>query len=481
MKCIFRTLTLSLLGFAILFSSYAFSEDINGKWKFDYGYYMTFSGSGGSFTGSGGEGSSYTWVITNGTISGNNVSWKESYNEITYLVDRVGTINGDTMTGSWTSSWGQSGGFTATRVVGSGGGGGSPTPTPSPTPAGVGAKRPTAISLFCNRIGVLLERASCAATVGDAGAPPRSTPTGYVTFAATNGFFPASAQCALQQTPYSPGVSSCIAEFQVPNGFPVGAKFPIDATYGGDTNFAPSSTSHTLIQAGCVGDANNPCSGAVALTFSNLPQILKGKVQTVFECGKLATNKSLNFSSRGINDALNKCLGTLKIDAQLGEILSGLTLEEYTKLAASLSKAEAESDLLLNAIRASNDPKYQLQLQQSIGKQQELTNLMVKILNDQAKLKKDAINNIKSLKLRFSNRASKKTTFLFGTAPISVNNGKVKTVTVKLTKPAKAFVRALTKSTTNRTISLTFGIKGQRSPSGKRKFNSKQNVQVGVN
>ena len=38
---------------ALLIVPFAAAEDINGTWRFDYGYDMTFIGSGGSFTGSG--------------------------------------------------------------------------------------------------------------------------------------------------------------------------------------------------------------------------------------------------------------------------------------------------------------------------------------------------------------------------------------------------------------------------------------------
>ena len=145
-----------LLALLTFFITSALADDVNGRWYFDYGYYMEFVQAGNTFTGTGGEGSSYTWEITDGVINGNTISWKESYNEIAYLVDRVGTINGDTITGTWSSSWGQNGDFVATKAA---------------------DKRPTSTFVFCNRTSVGLSVADCYITVGDAGAPPRQAPT----------------------------------------------------------------------------------------------------------------------------------------------------------------------------------------------------------------------------------------------------------------------------------------------------------------
>jgi hypothetical protein len=91
---------------ALLIVPFAAAEDINGTWRFDYGYDMTFIGSGGSFTGSG-SGNGYTWSVTNGVVSGSSVSWNESYNEINYTVARTGTISGDSMSGTLTTNVGQ--------------------------------------------------------------------------------------------------------------------------------------------------------------------------------------------------------------------------------------------------------------------------------------------------------------------------------------------------------------------------------------
>lgn len=423
MTRLFRIL-ISIL--VISFSSTAYAEDINGTWAFDYGYNMTFSGSGGSFSGTGGEGSSYTWVITNGVLSGNSVSWKESYNEITYLVDRQGTISGNTMSGTWTSSWGQNGNWTATRISGGGGTGGGNNGGGSST------KRPTAINLFCNRTGVGLSTADCAATVADAGAPPRMTPSGTIDFVATNGFFPGAAQCFPTQTPYSPGIASCRVQFSVPFGFPLGAAFPIDATYSGDSNFSPSSTSHTLIQAGCVGTPEKPCSGAVALAFADFPQILKNSISSFIVCGKNKTAKALKTASAELT---GNCETQVKLSQDLIEMIQKLsasqlqTAVEALKVTNSQSEAEQLTIFRLQSL---------VQLQQA---QLEI------LLKNKEKLQEVLEKGVEILKAT-SSQAKRKPkakpilTLSVGSVETTVGNNKQKKVNIKLTPFARVIINA---------------------------------------
>lgn len=202
-----------------------------------------------------------------GTASENNISMRFVYRSLNYTVDVVGALNGETMSGNWSSSYGQAGSFTCQRtklIVG---------------------ERSTTTNLFCIRGGIGLSTARCSATIADVGAPPRKTPTGSVEFVARDGFFPEAGSCQLTQTPYSPGVSSCELQFQVPSGFPVGAAFPIDISYKGDTDFSNSEGSHKLIQAGCIGGAGSPCSGAVALNFSGTARREKGVISGSVSCG----------------------------------------------------------------------------------------------------------------------------------------------------------------------------------------------------
>ncbi|MBN8550765.1 MAG: hypothetical protein J0M12_15735, partial [Deltaproteobacteria bacterium] len=309
------------------------AQGVSGTWHFDAGYDMTFSDSGGTFTGSG-AGGGYTWVVTNGVVAGNSISWHESYNELSYTVERTGTVSGDSMSGTATTSYGQNLTWAATRISG----GPSATPTATPT---AGSKRETALQLFCNRQGVNLEIASCTVTLADAGPPPRTVPTGVVTFSAAGGFVPASAQCAPVQTQYSPGIGSCKAEFAVPFGFPTGAAFPIEAFYPGDSNFEESASVHSLIQAGCVGTPDTPCSGGVSATFADIPAIIRNILAVSLQCGSTkAPVLSMSPYAVGSSDS---CDMDSSVGLQFGEILSELNLDQ--ELAGAIGNALGKQNL----------------------------------------------------------------------------------------------------------------------------------------
>lgn len=98
-------------------------------------------------------------------------------------------------------------------------------------------KRPTATQVICNRGPNPTDTSECTATVGDAGAPPRPTPKGKVSFTTTTGSFALGSSCTLQPTPLSPGVASCSVTY-----YPSGGGFPeVTATYEGDDTHASSS------------------------------------------------------------------------------------------------------------------------------------------------------------------------------------------------------------------------------------------------
>ncbi|GAC1434848.1 MAG: hypothetical protein NVSMB51_03050 [Solirubrobacteraceae bacterium] len=133
------------------------------------------------------------------------------------------------------------------NVFSASGGSCAPPPPPPPPPA----KRPTATQVSCNYLfATALD--TCTATVGDAGAPPRPTPTGSVAFASTGGgVFIAGTTCNLTPTPSSPGVASCSVQYLPP----AAAGNPgISATYGGDATHNPSSGSTTFLLAGLPPD-----------------------------------------------------------------------------------------------------------------------------------------------------------------------------------------------------------------------------------
>lgn len=147
-------------------------------------------------------------------------------------------------------------------------------------------KRDTSIKLFCNRTGDL-SSANCTATVGDAGAPPRIQPTGTVEFTTTEGSL-AGMSCQLQGVSLSPGIASCSVTYIPPAGFPIGKAFPINATYDGDSAFNPSSTSHEVIRAACIGTPEKPCPNSVGLEFDRVQTLLKKVVTIRATCGSEA-------------------------------------------------------------------------------------------------------------------------------------------------------------------------------------------------
>ncbi len=277
---------------------------------------------------------------------------------------------------------------------------------------------------------------------------------------------------------------SCKAEFAIPFGFPLGIAFPIDATYDGDSVFAGSSTSHATIQAGCVGDASNPCSGAVALTFADIPQILKDKLAMVFECGKSNANSAVAASASSwpnisIFGDIAKCTGSVIADAKLGDLLAGLDLSQLNALAGSISNKDARSDGLLKAIQALDDSKYQDQLQQAVNNSTSLTNLINKIMQDQAKNTSTIINNLKESPVAAAGRRKRYKTLTFGSADILVKNNSRKAFKIRLNPTAGKLIKALKKAGVG-DLNLTISMKGKRTSGPKRPFKKSFGVNVGL-
>ena len=400
-----------------------------------------------------------------GTASGSSFTMTANYISGSYYSIITGSVSGSSMTGNWHNDY-QTGTFSCAQI-------GVPSPTLTPTsvptaepPSNNTGIRPTAINLFCNRIGVGLSTSHCSVTVGDAGAPPRITPSGLVNFAASSGFFPSASSCSLQQTPYSPGVAACNADFSVPAGFPIGIAFPIDATYVGDSVFAFATTSHATIQAGCVGDAEHPCSGAVALTFADLPQILKNAISTVFQCGSTSVQKSFDIRFGSAVQSIAKCVGNIVADAPLGDILGKLDLASLKSLSQGINGRDASTDSLLRAIRGLADAKYQTQLDSAVFDSEKLNDLVNKIMRDQS-------NDATHL------RAKKTIILTVGTADIAVKANSQKAVKITLTKTATKFVKAL-KLVGKGDVNVKISMKGQRSTAPKKPFNKSFIVTVGL-
>jgi hypothetical protein len=116
-----------------------------------------------------------------------------------------------------------------------------------------GAKRPTGTSVVCNYEFATSEN-TCAATVGDGGAPPSVTPTGTVTFTTASGGFSSGATCTVATVTSSPSVASCsLVYFTVNSGLP-----SITAAYGGDSQHAGSSGHTQFLGMGTEGTYEAP-------------------------------------------------------------------------------------------------------------------------------------------------------------------------------------------------------------------------------
>lgn len=473
-------LLITIVLFTPIFSA---SADVSGRWS----CHFDLNGSGdfpqdfllaqNSSVISGQEvysGTNTAFADITGSINGTNISMHMQYNQSSgapgYYADVVGTVNGSSMSGTWSNA-SQAGGFSCSQTSGSGS-----NATPTPTPVGQSGLRPTATFVFCNRTGVGLSTADCSITVGDAGAPPRTMPTGTVKLTASGGFFPANGSCALQQSQYSPGVGACKVEFAIPFGYPIGVPFPIDAEYPGDSNFASSGTEHKNIDVACVGDSLHPCSGNVGFTFADWPQIYKNFVSGAYECGNYG-NPHKSSPLRSIFGDIAKCAGNVGIDIKVGNILAGLDFSEIQNLAGLISNKDAVSDPVLKAIQALDDAKNLQKVQDSLNDAQKMNDLIQQIMKEQHNANMNSINNIRNH--RFHTRAKKTILFVLGSSQISVKNNSVKTVKIRLSKAATKFVAALKKAGRG-DIDATVTIKGSRGD-GKKKFNKSYSVNFGIN
>lgn len=475
LRCFIASTTILLS--CVFFAHAAFAEDITGTWSFDtefggshLNYDMTFVQAGSAITGSGSS-SGTTWQIVNGTISGSNVSWTEDYDGSSYYADRVGTISGDSMSGTW-GNMSQSGSWTATRSSG-----GGPTPTPTP-----GDKRPSAIGLFCNRTGVNLETARCTITLADAGPPPRIAPTGVVDLEATDGFFPAKGSCFPQQTQFSPGIMSCTAEFAIPLGFPIGARFPIDATYDGDVNFEGSSTSHSLVQAGCVGDSLNPCSGAVAMSFADVPAIVKNAISMVLECGGSAVSPA-KVDARLLNSAIDfgsSCRLSTSMNSNLSEMLSKLGMDQNLaeEIGKQIDAANVDLDPMLKGLRdmlkaAGQDKAIFDEIKVSPGAMQRVLNRYIKQQQEETG----------QARLGTALAARKPRMVLLGSVEKTVKANGLKKAKIRLNTFGKTLVGALRRAGVG-SIDVSIKLRSERNgkvPKGvKKKVSVNQQVNVAL-
>lgn len=503
LKSSFKFATRCLCLLVILIPSvYAYGQAGNpvGTWNLNVYYQSSnipqpwtissFDSNSGAISGNG-SANGYNWTFA-GTVSGNSISMDFIYTNLpSYFGNLTGTFSGPCyMSGTWTAP-GQVGTWDGTKVGCNGSG------QPS------GAKDPTGISMFCNRYGVGLSEASCAVTVGDSGPPPRTTPTGSVDFIASGGFFPANASCILQQTQFSPGVASCTAYFQVPLGFPIATAFPIDAIYNGDSNFDPSSTSHELIQAGCIGTPENPCPGSVSLTFDDIPQIIDGLLSSVVACGgsvpSPATSKvqAINYPETSAVEPQNEngeCSFDLEVSVSASQALADMedqaVLNEFSnqinaienKTFTDLEKVFFKALGNMAKIMATDQAVYLTHIKnQPLVKQSLQQEMFDIVLNQSNQL--PATLEAKSSGAKLTKKQLKEKPFLFNKRSAVVKINKQKALKLKAPKATKLFLEALQKSGAG-TTTINMKLKSVRLgklPKGiKRKATINQEAVVGL-
>ena len=182
-----------------------------------------------------------------GKISGSSVEIVTGpYYGSTYSATFIGTISGETMSGTWTSSADQKGTWTATR-----GSAGEEAAKKKLEEEEEKAKalRKAAIQLNCDSFypGLPTEYFQCTAQVADAsGKAPAEVPTGTVSFAVNSGGVGAivgTKTCTLAPSQTGGASSFCSIEYVPPSGgLELGVQPPITASYSGSSVFAKAGT-----------------------------------------------------------------------------------------------------------------------------------------------------------------------------------------------------------------------------------------------
>lgn len=337
---------------------------------------------------------------------------------------------------------------------------------------GGSGKKPSAVRIICNRSGDLLS-ATCAATVGDAGGPPLITPTGLVNFQSKEDAPEFGASCQLQQTPFSPGVSSCSVSYTPPVGFPIGAAFPLDALYEGDTNFEASATDHQLLVATCIGDSSSPCSGGVGLDFgSEALGLINDALALIFSCAPVS--KAARASTLpGKTEAANSCSLDSELELNLAEELDEFDSTEWRAMAEEISKKDAANDPVLREIKKIGeleDAALQAQLQNTLEIAKKLS-----AANKEYYRKKTIKESLRATSLQATLVMAKtsvpKIIIPLAKSKSSIKGGTEKTLSLKLDSRARKImnvIRASGQGSLN--LTLKANIKAAGKGSKKKKF-----------
>jgi len=191
-----------------------------------------------------------TYDHLSGTVQGTvtadtlNANWKQNNSSGTMTF--VLAADGKSWAGTWTDKISGGGNWTGTCSAGDCLA--ASAPTTASTTTSTSAKRPTAVSVQCDRDVHTTTNAhfDCHAFVNIVGAAQDSQkPSGTVTWTATKGQFLSGNSCALVAPDV--GASSCSVGYDSTNeDAPIGTALPVTASYGGDSVFAASSGVHRL-------------------------------------------------------------------------------------------------------------------------------------------------------------------------------------------------------------------------------------------
>jgi hypothetical protein len=189
----------------------------------------------GSLSGKGLLPGGRSFAVITGSVSGTSVRIVTTYEASFasgYVATFLGTLesDGQSMSGSWSSSAGQSGSWSATLAGGTG-------PTTK--------KGSSFTAVQCTISTVAPSTSTCTAQVAGYGSNHLVSPTGTVSFSARSGTV--GSACVLAPTPGSPGISSCTVSYIPSVTLSPGIPPPVSARYSGDSNFGPSSGESSFV------------------------------------------------------------------------------------------------------------------------------------------------------------------------------------------------------------------------------------------
>jgi hypothetical protein len=178
-----------------------------------------------------------SFAVITGSVSGNSVRIVTTYEASFapgYVATFTGTVgsDGQSMSGSWSSSAGQSGTWSATLAGGTG-------------PSTSTKKGSSFTAVQCTISTVAPSTSTCTAQVAGYGSNHAVSPTGTVSFSARSGTI--GSACVLAATPGSPGISSCTVSYVPSVTLSPGIPPPVSARYSGDSNFGPSSGESSFV------------------------------------------------------------------------------------------------------------------------------------------------------------------------------------------------------------------------------------------